>query len=473
MSRMDIASQRILLVEDDEGLRELLAEELEDSGAQVQAVPDAEQAAPRLATWEPDLVISDLRLPGAGGMELLAEAQRHHMPPAFLIITAFGSIDQAVEALKAGADEFLTKPLDLEHLMLCVHRLLDTRRLRGEVQRFRKLLDEPEFHGMVGNSRAMRVLCDQIRRLARGTGPVLILGESGSGKELVARAIHEESERADAPFQAVNCAGIPSELLESEFFGHEAGAFTGAQRAHRGLFRQADGGTLFLDEIGEMPLALQAKLLRVLQDGVIRPVGGQRDYAVDVRVVCATHRDIEERVGEGRFREDLFYRLETFTLTVPPLRERDGDVELLAMRFLSRFAARLGREEIKGFSGEALKRLRSYDYPGNIRELQNAVERAVTFCDGNEIRGEHLPARMRTPGAAGGRSGGGEGRPGASGEPILQRLMAGGPVLPTLQEMERRYIDYVLEQVDGNKRRAAAILDIGRRTLYRRLETGG
>ncbi|ABI56726.1 sigma-54-dependent transcriptional regulator [Alkalilimnicola ehrlichii MLHE-1] len=472
MSRTDIASQRILLVEDDQGLRDLLHEEFEDSGAQVQAVAAAEQAAPLLLAWEPDLVVSDLRLPGADGMALLAQARELHVPPAFLIITAFGSIDQAVEALKAGADEFLTKPLDLEHLMLCVNRLLDTRRLRGEVQRFRKLLDEPEFHGMVGNSRAMRVLCDQIKRLARGTGPVLILGESGSGKELVARAIHQESERAAAPFQAVNCAGIPSELLESEFFGHEAGAFTGAQRAHKGLFRQADGGTLFLDEIGEMPLALQAKLLRVLQDGVIRPVGGQRDYAVDVRVVCATHRDIEERVAEGSFREDLFYRLETFTLQVPPLRDREGDAELLAMRFLSRFAARLGREEITGFSGEALQRLRAYDYPGNIRELENAVERAVTFCDGSEIRTEHLPARMRAAGPAGVRTGEGDGAPGVTGEHILQQLVSGGPVLPTLQELERRYIDYVLAQVDGNKRRAAAILDIGRRTLYRRLETG-
>ncbi len=469
MSASSIASQRILLVEDDEGLRELLAEEFEDSEAQVKAVADAEQAAPLLVEWEPDLVVSDLRLPGADGMELLAEARGLHAPPAFLIITAFGSIDQAVDALKAGADEFLTKPLDLEHLMLCVHRLLETRRLRGEVQRFRRLMDEPEFHGMVGNSRAMRILCDHIKRLARGTGPVLILGESGSGKELVARAIHQESERSGEPFQAVNCAGIPSELLESEFFGHEAGAFTGAQRAHKGLFRQADGGTLFLDEIGEMPLALQAKLLRVLQDGVIRPVGGQKDYAVDVRVVCATHRDIEERVAEGSFREDLFYRLETFTLNVPPLRERDGDVELLAMRFLNRFAARLDRK-IKGFSTAAMKALVNYDYPGNIRELENAIERATTFCEGNEIQVEDLPARMRASGGAG-RGAAAGGLPSAGGDQVLQQLVAGSPVLPTLQELERRYIDFVLEQVDGNKRRAAAILDIGRRTLYRRLET--
>lgn len=455
--------ERVLLVEDDRGLRELLTEELEDATIPVTAVDSAEAALQLLNEVQPDLIVSDLRLPGMDGMELLRHIREFPHAPAFLIITGFGTISQAVEALKAGADEFLTKPLDLEHFLLSVHRQLETRRLRGEVQRYRSLLQEDHFHGLIGQSRAMQTLFQQIRQLAQASGPVLIVGESGTGKELVARAIHDESPRAEGPFQAVNCAGVPAELLESEFFGHEAGAFTGAVKAKRGLFDQADNGTLFLDELGEMPLALQAKLLRVLQDGMIRPVGANREHAVNVRIVAATNRNLEELIESGDFREDLFYRLETFTLRVPPLREREEDLEMLAARFLTRFSMQMGRE-VDGFSSEALAALKMYSFPGNVRELQNAVERAVTFCQASTVELEHLPTRIR----------GNDRRPiAASSVDGLLKDMTHGPVLPTLAELEQRYIRYVLEQVGGNKRRAAALLDVSRRTLYRRLDEEG
>ena len=449
--------QRVLLVEDDTGLRRLLHDELRDAGLNVRPVASAEEALQALSSWEPDLVVSDLRLPGADGMQLLERVRREHAAPAFLIITAFGSVPQAVAALKAGADEFLTKPVDLEHFILAVTRVLETRRLRGEVERFRDLLGVSSFHGMLGQSRPMRVLFDQVRQLARASGAVLIIGESGTGKELVARAVHAESERADQPFMAVNCAGIPSELLESEFFGHQAGAFTGASKDRKGLFRNADGGTLFLDEIGEMPPPLQAKLLRVLQDGRIRPVGAEQEQAVDVRIIAATNRDLEALRSKEDFREDLFFRLETFTVQVPPLREREDDLELLAGHYLARHAARNSRN-IRGFSKAAMERLRSYSFPGNVRELQNAIERAVTFCHGQLIGLEHLPARLRE-----------STQPESGREGLLEKLIE-GQALPTLEQLEKRYIRHVLELVDGNKRRAAALLGIGRRTLYRRIE---
>jgi len=378
--------------------------------------------------------------------------------PAFLVITAFGSIQQAVAALKEGADEFLTKPLDLEHFALAVGRALETRRLRDEVRRFQQLLSDDRFHGMLGRSRVMRGLFDQIRQLARAEGPVLVIGESGTGKELVARAVHAESERAGGPFLAINCAGLPAELLESEFFGHVAGAFTGANRAHKGLFQQADGGTLFLDEIGEMPLPLQAKLLRVLQEGTIRPVGAERELSVDVRIIAASNRPLETEAGREAFREDLFFRLETFILQVPPLRDREEDLELLAAGFVAHFAARSGRP-VRGIAPAALAQLRRYPFPGNVRELQNAIERAVTFCHGRSIELEHLPSRIADYRDDKARSAGAE----------LLTQLSDGPLLPTLEELELRYIEHVLKLVDGNKRRAAALLGIGRRTLYRRL----
>jgi DNA-binding NtrC family response regulator len=454
---------RILVVEDDESLATLIVDELETEGMQVSSAARVATAVEHLAEQAFDLVISDLRLPDRSGLELLQHINQLTPKPAFLMITAFATVDQAVAALKAGADDFLTKPLDMDHFLLAVNRVLETRRLRSEVQRFRDLLQTESFHGLIGRSQRMRQLFEHIRLIARAQGSMLILGESGTGKELVARALHAESDRSAGPFLAVNCAGIPGELLESEFFGHVAGAFTGARKTHKGLFAQAEGGTLLLDEIGEMPLALQAKLLRTLQDGRIRAVGAEQEEPVDVRIVAATNQDLPKMIQAERFREDLFFRLETFTLQVPPLRERDDDWELLAWHFLRRHAAGMQRT-VQGFSDEALALLRTYPFPGNVRELGNALERAVAFCDAEYIRPEHLPARLKHATA--------DGPPlTATVEPaaILDTLLD-APVLPTLDTLQRRYIHYVLQQVDGNKRRAAALLGIGRRTLYRWIE---
>ncbi|MBS3810046.1 MAG: sigma-54-dependent Fis family transcriptional regulator, partial [Desulfobacterales bacterium] len=346
--------ERILLVEDDQGLAKLLDEELTEVGYQVKTALSAESAGSLLEDWEPDLVVSDLKMPGADGMTLLQCVKELHVQPGFLIITAFGSIPQAVEALKAGADDFLSKPLDLEHFRISVERILYYRRLRKEVERFKGLIAHDGFQGMIGKSRKMRLMFSQLQEIAEAQGPVLIQGESGVGKELVAKALHDLSPRNKAPFLAVNCAGIPADLLESEFFGHEEGAFTGAVKSRQGLFQRTHKGSLLLDEIGDMPSDLQSKLLRVLQDGTFRPVGGNKEQRVDVRVICSTNQQLEDLVNTGAFRQDLFYRLETFTLVVPPLRERREDIPLLAAHFLSRYCLQADKE-IRGFTPEAME----------------------------------------------------------------------------------------------------------------------
>ncbi|MFP4039179.1 MAG: sigma-54-dependent transcriptional regulator [Desulfosudaceae bacterium] len=456
--------ERILLVEDDYGLAQMLQEELTDAGYEVSSASTVEVAINLIKEWEPDAVISDLKLPDSDGMTLLQWTRELYTQPGFLIITAFGSIPQAVEALKSGADDFLAKPLDLEHLRISVDRILQRRKLQNEVSRYRELMAREGFQGMIGRSRKMRVMFDQLREIASARGPVLIQGESGVGKELVAKAVHDLSNRGQGPFLAVNCAGIPSELLESEFFGHEEGSFTGAVKKRPGLFQQTHGGSLLLDEIGEMPASLQSKLLRVLQDGCFRPVGGNQEQQVDVRVICCTNQDLESLIDSGAFRQDLFYRLETFSITVPPLRERQDDIPLLAAHFLNRYCLQAGKE-INGLTDEALEQLTAYSFPGNIRELQNVIERAVTFCHGFSLDVEHLPTRIKqnpdiTLDAAA-----------DSRDDLTVRMSEKHEVLPTLKQIEKDYISHVLEKVGGNKRRAAAVLGISRRTLYRHLET--
>jgi two-component system, NtrC family, response regulator AtoC len=459
MSRIESKEGLAWIVEDDENLGALLMEELEDAGLQVRRLPSAEDATKALERQWPDLIICDLKLPGMDGLSFLKQmiAKTPEAAPGFLMITAFGTIPKAVEALKAGADDFLAKPLDLEHFGLAVKRILEKKRLEKMVKQMRGFIATKSFHQLFGESVPMRRLFAQILQVAKAQGPVLILGESGTGKELVARAIHQESNAASGPFLPVNCAGIPENLLESEFFGHAEGAFTGAAKGRRGLFAEAEGGSILLDEISEMPLSLQAKLLRILQDGKLRRVGENKETQLKVRILAATHRNLDEAVASGCFREDLFFRLETFTLVLPPLRERGEDIELLAARFLQAFSLSLDKK-IKGFSADALDLINRYPFPGNVRELKNAIERAVTFADGGTIRVADLPARIR--------------RYAESREEILPMpVMAGREkedFLP-LAEIERRYIRHVLAKVGGNKRQAAAILDIGRRTLYRRL----
>lgn len=459
---MSFSAARIMVVEDDAALAELLVEELEAEGYLASAFASAEAALAEIDALAPELVVSDLQLPGVDGLALVETLRSREPPPGVLMISAFGTVDRAVAALKAGADNFMTKPLDMDHFLLSVKRLLEYRRLYRQAREIEETYDESAFHGLEGRSPVMRGLFERIRKIASAGGPVLISGESGTGKDLVARAIHAESERADQAFLAVNCAGIPADLLESEFFGHAAGAFSGAEQARTGLFREAEGGTLFLDEIGEMPLTLQAKLLRALQDGRIRPVGVDREYQVDVRLIAATNLDLLKQVAAGNFREDLYFRLEAFQLPVPPLRERGEDLELLAMRFLLRFA--LARQRpARTLSEQALRRMRAYQWRGNVRELRNAMERAVTFCDRPEVGPEHLPERVRAEAV----------RPNAGTMPSIPPSLLEGEVLPTLNELRQRYIQHVLERVGGNKRRAAALLGVGRRTLYRWLDEHG
>ena len=451
---------RVLLVEDDEALGNLLFEELEDQGYKVQLASTAEKALSMALAENVDVIVSDLRLPGADGLALLKNV-RNALPetaPDFLMITAFGSVERAVECLKAGAEDFLTKPLDLEHFHLTLRRMLEKRAMRSTIQDMRRVQeDQSSFHGMYGRSPQMLSLFRQVELIAKADGPVLVHGESGTGKELIARAIHNESPFSDGPFLVVNCAGIPEALLESEFFGHTAGSFTGAQGKREGIFAEAEGGTLFLDEIGDMPYALQAKVLRMLQDGKIRPVGSNQEQQVHVRIVAATNHDLDKRVDEGAFREDLFFRLETFALRIPPLRKREDDIELLAAMFLEQHALRLDKS-IREISAAAIDSLRRYRFPGNVRELKNAIERAVVFCAGREIQRKDLPSRIRKETSSGGNTTG-------AGEV----LMIDDQSLPSLLDVENRYIAHVLERVSGNKRKAAEILGIGRRTLYRRL----
>lgn len=457
-----ISGARVVVVEDDPGLNELLVEELGEQGWEVRSGRSAESGYRIAAEFRPDLVISDLQLPGADGLELLESLLRLPRPPAVLIITAFGTVERAVAALKAGADNFLTKPLDIEHLLISCARLIEQRRMRDRLEARGDAESEPGFHGMLGDSHAMRELFDQIRRVGPAEGPVLISGPSGSGKERVARALHAESRRAVAGLVEVNCAAIPTELMESEFFGNVEGAFTGARRARAGLFREADGGTLFLDEVSEMPLALQARLLRALQDGRIRPVGAEREESVDVRVIAATNQDLDRLVADGRFRADLYYRLETFQLRVPSLAERGDDLDVLAQDLLLRHAER-GRRPARRLDDQAMACLKAHDWPGNVRELGNVIERAVTFCNGETIRIRDLPARLRS--APDVRAAG------TASDQVPAELLE-GDLLPSLDELRRRYVHYVLDRTGGNKRRAAALLGVGRRTLYRWLGRG-
>ncbi|WP_089684772.1 sigma-54-dependent transcriptional regulator [Billgrantia gudaonensis] len=447
----------LLIVEDDSAILELLEEELQDAGYATLVAASAEDALATLSHSEVSLVISDVRLPGISGLQLLQQLRTDGSEVGFIVITAFGTIDQAVESLKMGADDFLTKPLDLEGVREAVFRVLEHRRL---AERFDRPARDEGFHGIIGDSEPMHALFRDATRLARSEAPILILGESGTGKELLARAIHAESPRAEAPFVAVNCASIPGELMESEFFGHRKGAFTGATDNRQGLFQAARGGSLFLDEIGEMSPNLQAKLLRALQEKTVKAVGAETEDPIDVRIIAATHRDLEREIEAGHFRSDLFFRLETFSLRIPPLRERPGDIERLVSTLIAKHAA-AQEKRIERIEPAALQALLDYPYPGNVRELENAVMRAVTLAEAGVLSHADLPERLRQRHET-------QRRHAPSGTSQATRPEQGN--WPSLEEVEKRYIQKVLDATGGNKRKTADILGIARRTLYRRLE---
>jgi two-component system response regulator PilR (NtrC family)/two-component system response regulator HydG len=443
----------ILVVEDDQAMRDMLREALEEDGYAVEAVGGGRAGVERARRGGIDLVISDVKMPDLDGLDMLREIKAVSPSPHVITITAFGSIDTAIRAVKLGAFDYITKPFEIDRLILSVEKALAERALRSEVLRLRAEVQRSYRWGdIVGKSPAMRELFDLIRRLSASAATVLVTGESGTGKELVAKSIHFNSPRKARPFVPLNCATIPDTLLDSELFGHKRGAFTDARADRAGLFVEADGGTLFLDEIAELSPALQAKLLRVLQEGEIRPLGASRAERVDVRVIAATNKDLDARLRTGTFREDLYYRLNVVHIHLPPLRERAEDLLALSDHFLSASAARAGKE-VRGLHESAKKALLAHTWPGNIRELENTIERAVALCEGGVIGVEDLPLAVRERRAN---------------EPdTLQTALARGL---TLAELEREFIQRVVMAEGGNKTRAAQRLGLDRKTLYRKLE---
>jgi two-component system, NtrC family, response regulator AtoC len=441
----------LLVADDDLVARDLLVEVLTREGYRVRAAAGGEECL-RLAQSESfDLALVDLRMPDLDGLAVLTRLAAFTPPLPTVILTAFATMDTAIEAIRAGAGDYLSKPFRSEEIKMVVRRALEGQRLVRENLRYRQELQErhrPE--NLVGQSPEMVAIYKLVARVAALDTTVLIHGETGTGKELVARAIHYASPRAARPVVVVDCTALPETLFESELFGHERGAFTGATQARRGLLEAADSSTCFFDEIAELSLPLQAKLLRVLQDHVIRRVGGNEPVPVDVRVIAATNRDLRKRVEEGRFREDLYYRLNVVSIRVPALRERPQDIPLLAQHFVGKYAV-AARKPVTGLARETLARLPHYDWPGNVRELEHAIERAVALASTEFILPEDLPPEV------------GGGSPGP-------------PKLPgrrmTLEELKRWYMDTVLEETGGNKARAAEILGIDRRTLYRILGRG-
>jgi DNA-binding NtrC family response regulator len=439
---------RILIVDDEANARAALSEILHEDGFVTETAADGFKALGKLSDFDPDVVLTDLKMPGLDGIGLM-EKGREIVPGAvFLVMTAFGTIGSAVDAVKRGADNYLTKPLDFDTLVAVVERALEKSRLIKENLRLRQRLRERNVMShIIGDSPKMKKLLQLVEQVAKSRASVLIVGESGTGKELIAEAIHRASPRAKAPLVRLNCAALAEGLLESELFGHEKGAFTGALGRREGRFKQADQGTLFLDEVSEIPAATQVKLLRFLQERAFERVGGNETLHVDVRILAATNRDLKRRLEEGRFREDLFYRLNVVSLEIPALRARVEDVAPLAAFFLSRYAEENGKR-IDGFDEEALGLLEAYAWPGNVRELENAIERAVVLCDEPLVSRRHLPAN------------------------IAPRTDSDGPPdIPgsSLDDIERFAILRTLEMCGGSTSKAAAVLGISSRKIQYKL----
>jgi two-component system, NtrC family, nitrogen regulation response regulator NtrX len=441
----------ILLVDDESGIRESLGALLRDEGYEVEAVASGEECVERLGRNDFDLVLLDVWLPKMDGLETLDRVQAREKPPVVLMISGHGNIETAVRATKLGAFDFIEKPLSIEKTMLAVRNALEYLRLEEENRRLRAELEEK--HQILGGSIPMKALRQQIALTAPTNGRVLIYGESGTGKELVARALHAHSTRREKPFVEVNCAAIPEELIESEMFGHRKGSFTGASEDKVGKFQNADGGTLFLDEIGDMSLKTQSKVLRVLEEQRVEPIGSNKPVKVDARVIAATNKKLEEEISRNLFREDLFYRLNVIPFYVPALRERTEDIPVLASHFLSEFCEAYGKKP-KEFSAPAIEVLLAYPWPGNVRELKNLVERLVIMCPAQSIEPHHLP-------------------------PELFRGASKSPQKPyeSLQEArsayEREFVLRKLEEHRWNMTKAAAALGLERSHLYRKMRTLG
>jgi two-component system response regulator HydG len=444
---------RLLVVDDQVSMTRWLCSDLQGRGFTTEASNSPEEIVDQLPQLNFDLVLTDVRMPRISGLELCREITARRPDIPVIVMTAFGDMEAAIEAMRAGAYDFITKPLEVDLLEIALQRAVDHRRLQMQLEKLEKQMQESSRAGvLVGENPIMLDLIGQIERAGPSGAAILITGESGTGKELVARALHDSSARKAKPFIAVNCAALPEALIESELFGHAKGAFTDARDARKGLFAQADGGTLFLDEIGDLPLNLQAKLLRVLEQQTIRPIGSDQEQAIDVRVLSATHQDLEAKVEREEFRQDLYYRLNVIEIEVPPLRARGNDVLLLAHTFLQQFAEKSGKAVV-GIAEPAATKLLDYDWPGNVRELRNVLERAVAMTQYDRVIVDDLPARVQQ---------------------FTRNEFVFGSEDPSnlvsLAELEQRYIVHVLQMVGNNRTRAARLLGLDRKTLYRKLK---
>jgi two-component system, NtrC family, response regulator AtoC len=446
--------RRVLVVDDEENLRLVLSTVLKRQGYEVETAASGEEALVLVDTFGPDVILTDVRMPKMGGMDLLATLKAKGNDATVIVMSAYGNVDLALEAIKAGAYDYVQKPFKHEEIILTLRKAEEREALRRENRVLREeIRKEHQFEQILAKSQSMQDIFHTIAKIADYKTTVMISGESGTGKELVARALHKRSARNAGPFVAVNCGAIPENLLESELFGHKKGAFTDASSDRIGLFEQATGGTLFLDEIGELPIALQVKLLRVLQDEMIRKVGDTRDIKVDVRIIAATHRDLSAEVKAGRFREDLYYRLNVLPIAVPPLRSRREDIPLLIDHFLARNNARLGTS-IRGVDTEARRILVEYSWPGNVREIENTIERAMVLTEGDLITAADLPERVR------------EAR-----DPVQVQLASGElSIKKTTRIIEETLIRRALAKTRGNRTRAAEVLELSHRALLYKIK---
>lgn len=448
----------VLVVDDDDAHRGMLRMMLKSWGYTVEEAADGDEAVEKVHAKAFDAVLTDVRMGKVNGIEAMKQILSYNPSLPVILMTAYSSVETAVDALRIGAYDYLIKPLDFDALKETLKKAIEHSRLGVENRELRRQFSEENASTeIIGRSPAITSMLSMIRTVAPTEATVLITGESGTGKELVARALHAQSLRKDEPLVTVNCAALAETLLESELFGHEKGAFTGADKRREGRFKQADRGTLFLDEIGEMPIGVQAKLLRALQQGEIQRVGSDKSEHVDVRVIAATNRDLRKEVEERRFREDLYFRLNVISLEVPPLRQRKEDIPLLAAHFLSHYAER-NHKNVKGFSAQCMDMLLHYDWPGNVRELQNAVERAVILCTGEYVTGPELPVNIAKLAA--------EALPKST---DISSSLAGLP----LEEVERRAIEETLRETGDNKSAAARKLGITRATLHKKLRKYG
>ena len=450
--------RRLLVIDDEQNMRHMLSVMLKKSGYQVETAADGLEGLAALEKKHYDFILCDIKMPKMGGMEFLKTARENLQETTVIVMSAYGSIDTAIEAMKLGAYDYISKPFKSDEVHLTLKKAEERESLKKENlqlrERIRKIGRENRFGNMIGKSKPMQAVFQLAEKVAHYDTTVLITGESGTGKELIARGIHFQGARADGPLVPVNCGGIPENLLESELFGYVKGAFTGADKNKKGLFEEAQRGTIFLDEIGELPISLQVKLLRVLQENEIRPVGGGKTRQVDVRVIAATAKNLEEEIQQGSFREDLFYRLNVMPIRIPPLRERTEDIPLLCQAFIDRFNRSLKRQ-IAEIAPSAMSRLMKHLWPGNVRELENAIERAMVFTEDNRLKSDHFPPEIGA---------------GAESDPVSE-IIAGFSLKEAQRILEKMLITKALAETGGNRTRAAKLLEISHPSLLSKIKT--